>query len=61
MGKFYTKVKDDTVITFGKYKGMRMIDIPDEYFIWLYKNIEIKDLGLKDYIEDNFTEEQLKQ
>lgn len=44
---------DKSLMPFGKYKGKALIEIPDEYFLWLYTN-NLKDGTLKDYIEDNF-------
>ena len=41
-------VSDKTIIWFGKYKGFKLIDIPDEYFQYLLDyNISFK--GIKDY------------
>lgn len=50
---------DDDIMPFGKYKGMRMIEIPDDYLIWLYKNTELHEGGIKAYIEENFNENEL--
>lgn len=44
---------DKSLMPFGKHKGKALIDVPDDYFLWLYTN-GIKDGNLKDYIEDNF-------
>jgi uncharacterized protein (DUF3820 family) len=41
-------VFDETVMWFGKYKGIRLINIPDEYFQYLLdKNISFR--GIKNY------------
>lgn len=29
-------ITDDTLMPFGKYRGQRLGDIPDDYFEWLY-------------------------
>lgn len=32
---------------FGKYKGMRLVDIPEEYYIWMMrKGLPPGDLGI---------------
>lgn len=41
-------VSDKTIIWFGKYKGTKLIDIPDEYFQYLLDN-NISFKGIKDY------------
>ena len=46
-------VTDETRITFGKHKGSRMCDIPEEYLIWWYnENIEMI-LYIQDNIDDS--------
>jgi uncharacterized protein (DUF3820 family) len=43
---------DETILTFGKYKGIKLANIPATYLLWLYENN--KCFGeLKDYIIDN--------
>lgn len=47
-----TKLKDDSIMTFGKYKGYTLENMPANYLIWLYENN--KCFGpLKVYIVDN--------
>ena len=41
-------VSDKTIIWFGKYKGTKLINIPDEYFQYLLDN-NISFRGIKDY------------
>ena len=41
-------VSDKTIIWFGKYKGFKLIDIPNEYFQYLLDN-NISFRGIKDY------------
>ena len=41
---------DNTIITFGKYRGSKLSNIPSSYLLWLYN--EGKCYGeLKEYIE----------
>jgi len=35
--KIMRLVKDETPITFGKYKGTPMVRVPDDYLVWLYE------------------------
>ena len=42
---------DESVIPFGKFKGTRLIDVPDSYLLWLYENDKMG--RLRAYIEDN--------
>lgn len=46
------KMNDNSIMPFGKYKGDRLIYVPDNYLIWLYE--ENKCFGaLKQYIKEN--------
>lgn len=45
---------DETILGFGKYKGKALADVPDAYFIYLYDNGKIYDVGLKAYVRDNY-------
>jgi uncharacterized protein (DUF3820 family) len=46
------KFTDESIMTFGKYKGEKMANIPAEYLIWLYENSNI--FGeIKEYIKEN--------
>lgn len=45
------KLDDNSEMPFGKHKGMKMIDVPASYLLWLYDN-DLKDGNVKDYIED---------
>jgi len=42
------KVFDNTIMWFGKYKGVKLKDVPDEYFKYLIDN-KISFKGIKDY------------
>ena len=40
------------VMPFGKHKNKKMEDIPADYLLWVYNNVEMRG-GLKDYIQAN--------
>lgn len=43
---------DESIILFGKYKGEKLGNVPDEYLLWLYENN--KTFGdLHKYLEGN--------
>jgi len=43
---------DNSIMTFGKYKGEKMANIPADYLLWLYENSKV--FGeVKQYIKDN--------
>ena len=45
-------MNDQSIISFGKYKGLTLEEVPDSYLLWLYENG--KCFGqLKDYIAEN--------
>lgn len=46
------KLTDQTVMSFGKYKGHKMANVPPEYLLWIYDNYDLKP-ELKAYIDDN--------
>lgn len=43
---------DNTIMPFGIYKGKKLVDIPDDYLVWLYNNNKTNP-PLKKYIEEN--------
>lgn len=43
---------DESEMTFGKHKGIKLANIPADYLIWLYENVQL-DNDLKAYIKDN--------
>ena len=45
-------MNDESLMPFGKYKGVKMANVPAAYLIWLYENANI-DNKLKTYIMDN--------
>ena len=52
-------ITDDTIMWFGKYKGTKLANVPDEYLLYLYNNN--KAYGkLKEYIENNLDNLKLK-
>lgn len=48
---------DNSKMPFGKYKGRRMIDVPDEYLLWLHGELEKKcnpfSMAVKNYLDEN--------
>lgn len=45
---------DNSIMPFGKYKGKKLSDIPDDYFLWLHGvGINPKYYELEEYIEEN--------
>lgn len=48
------KMTDESVMPFGKYKGMYLIEVPANWLLWYYENAEFgRDEALIAYIEDN--------
>lgn len=45
-------MNDFSLMTFGKYKGITLVNVPAKYLLWLYEQGDIKK-DLKKYIEDN--------
>lgn len=43
---------DSTPMPFGKYQGKKLIDIPAQYFLWLYDK-GCDHVGVKQYIIEN--------
>jgi uncharacterized protein (DUF3820 family) len=35
--KLADAMTDEDVMTFGKHKGMKLLDVPDSYLLWLYE------------------------
>lgn len=35
--------EDNNIMSFGKYKGSPLGDIPDSYIIWIWENTDIED------------------
>lgn len=51
MGKWY-RLMDEDPMPFGKYEGVRMDEVPKSYLLWLYKDGEMQEGNLKEYIEE---------
>ena len=34
----HPEINDETIIHFGIHQGKALIDIPDDYLLWLYNN-----------------------
>lgn len=52
-------IHDKSIMPFGVHSGKKMIEVPDDYLIWIYKNKKAtKDI--LDYVEDTFDETLLK-
>lgn len=45
--------EDNTILTFGKYKFLRLVNIPPSHLLKIYKNKSCRDKELIKYIEDN--------
>lgn len=45
-------LNDDSLMPWGKYKGVKMANVPAEYLRWLYDNNKCNG-AVKAYIEDN--------
>lgn len=43
---------DNSLMTFGKYKGVKIANVPASYLIYIYENGRLWG-DLKEYIEDN--------
>jgi hypothetical protein len=49
------EVTDETILTFGKHKGQRMIDVPAGWFFWYLETATgVKNYWLLKYMQDNF-------
>lgn len=49
-------LKDTDIITFGKYKGTALANVPAFYLLWLYdnrNNSPYNNAPLMEYIEEN--------
>lgn len=52
-----SKIDDRSEMPFGKYKGVIIANVPDEYLLWLHGELEIKcsqfAKPLKEYLDEN--------
>lgn len=46
------KLTDQTIMSFGKYKGHKLANVPPDYLLWINDNYDLKP-ELKAYINDN--------
>jgi uncharacterized protein (DUF3820 family) len=46
------KMTDESILTFGKYKGEKLANVPASYLIFLFENDKCN-YDLKCYIEEN--------
>lgn len=45
---------DDDLMNFGKYKNLKLMDVPASYLHWVYvNNIQPQDIRLHNYIENS--------
>lgn len=51
---------DNTLMPFGKHKGLRMIDVPPQYLLWIYEQDWCKG-SLRAYIEENLDSLEAKK
>lgn len=54
------KLTDESSMPFGKYKGIKLAEIPDSHFLYIYANFNLEQ-NMIDYIEDSFNENDLKR
>lgn len=45
-------MNDNSIMPFGKYKGEKMANVPDQYLLRMYHNTDVYG-SFKKYIEDN--------
>lgn len=65
-----SKLKDESPMPIGeKYKGVQMVDVPDDYLIWYYKEYKhhLNNKGrypnsveVLEYIKESFNENDLQ-
>jgi uncharacterized protein (DUF3820 family) len=47
------KLTDESPMPWGKFKGKKMIDVPADYLLWLYRE-DKADGDVLEYINDNY-------
>lgn len=47
-----TKLNDSSIMTFGKYKGRHLRQVPDDYLVWMWQ-YQLGGADLLEYIKDN--------
>jgi uncharacterized protein (DUF3820 family) len=53
------QLTDSDLMPFGMHEGKMMINVPEDYLIWLYRSAKCTP-DLKAYIEDSIDERKLK-
>lgn len=56
---YLVRLDDESEMPWGKYKGEQMINVPDDYLIYIYKRGTLC-RQVKEYIEDCFNEKDLR-
>ncbi len=57
---FDSIVNDQSILTFGRYKGFKLIDVPSEWLIFYFESpMYVKNFWLMKYIVNNL--EKLKK
>lgn len=51
-GHIYPEADDNSIMSFGKHRGKPLMDVPDNYIIWLHEN--------GDFIKENIKEDSEK-
>lgn len=46
------RLDDNSPMTFGKYKGDKLANVPASYLLFIYDNFQLHD-NLRDYIKKN--------
>jgi uncharacterized protein (DUF3820 family) len=47
------ELTDQSPITFGKFRGRALVDVPAIYLLYIYDNDMVYDPAVKKYIENN--------
>lgn len=50
---------DETLMPFGKYEGVKMANVPEDYLIWAYNNFRYMPPPMKKYIEESIDKSKL--
>lgn len=53
------KMTDDSVLTWGKFEGQKLANVPASYLLWVHRTFTHLRPDLKAYIEENM--EDLKK
>lgn len=54
-----TKLTDESIMAFGKYKGQKLANLPASYLLWLYDQ-GVSNVDLRNYIKDNLRALQIE-